>query len=59
MPTSDGDEQKMHDLEEQARALQALIDEARRLQDEIQRHLRTVRRQALPYRVPDRGGKPR
>jgi hypothetical protein len=52
------DDKTIKDLESQARSLQQLIDEAQRLQREIDHHLRAVRRQTLPYRGPDRRGKP-
>ena len=55
-----GDEEKtIRDLEHQARSLQELIDEAQRLQREIDRHLRSVRRQTMPHSGPDRRRTPR
>jgi hypothetical protein len=60
--TASDDNKIIHDLEDQARSLQQLIDEAQRLQREIDRHLRSIRRQTMPYRPyrgPDRRGSPR
>lgn len=44
MAQSDDDSKRISDLEAQSRSLQALIEEAQRVQREVQEHLRRIRR---------------
>jgi hypothetical protein len=44
MTLGDDDSKRIRDLEAQSRSLQALIEEARRVQREVEEHLRRIRR---------------
>ena len=44
MAHSDDDAKRIQDLEAQSQSLQALIEEAQRVQREVEEHLRRIRR---------------
>lgn len=44
MTLGDDDSKRIRDLETQSRSLQALIEEAQRVQREVEEHLRRIRR---------------